>query len=213
MTDPYKTLIVTILDRSGSMRPLVNATIEGFNSMLKDQKEAPGKALWTMVQFDDKYDVLTQEVPIELVRPLNTETFVPRGWTALYDALGRTIRDVGERLAKLKESQRPGKVIVTVFTDGAENASTKFKGSVVKDMIEHQRSKYNWEFVFVGSTEEAIRDAQLNLGFNITEQYAATAGGIKRASADHSRRLLSYRSIGSYAGGASLSQTIKRNNG
>lgn len=211
MTDPYKTLIVTILDRSGSMRPLVNATIEGFNSMLKDQKEAPGTALWTMVQFDDKYDVLTQEVPIESVRPLNTETFVPRGWTALYDALGRTIRDVGERLAKLKESQRPGKVIVTVFTDGVENSSREFKGSVVKDMIEHQRSKYNWEFVFVGSTEEAIRDAQVNLGFNIAEQYAPTANGIKTVSASHSRGLLSYRSVGSYTGG--LSQTPKGDNG
>ena len=156
--------IAVVLDRSGSMDSIKDDTIGGFNSFLKSQKEVEGKATFFLAQFDNQYDVLQDNVDISEVQELNYETFQPRGMTALYDAIGRTIVSVGEFLSKMEEAERPAKVFFVVITDGMENASQEFKGSKVKEMIDEQQNKYSWKFIFIGSDINAVNEAH-DLGF------------------------------------------------
>ncbi len=119
------TEIAFILDRSGSMSSVAQAAIAGFNSFLHDQQAAPGQARLTVVLFDDEYLVPIQSLPVDEVIPLDHTTYVPRNSTALLSAIGRTIDELGARLANLPETARPGKVIVAILTDGLENASQR----------------------------------------------------------------------------------------
>lgn len=159
MTRPDLTLINVILDRSGSMGHLQDATITGFNEFLKGQAAAPGKAKVSLIQFDNAYqvDYLAKDI---LEAPLLTrETYQPRGGTALLDAIGRTIIETGKALSEMHESDRPGKVIVVIDTDGHENASREFDRHRINDMITEQRDKYKWEFIFLGANQDAIATA------------------------------------------------------
>lgn len=153
--------ITIVLDRSGSMNSVREDVIGGINSFLKDQDDDHGPVTVTLTQFDTHYQIDYSGVPIKDVPMLDTSTYVPRGGTALYDAIGRTINGVGERLAKLPESERPSKVIFVVYTDGADNASREFKKSQIYDMIKHQQEKYNWQMLFLGA------DISVNVGKEI----------------------------------------------
>ena len=108
MTDPNVTEIVAILDRSGSMGTLIAETIGGFNNFVEEQKKTDGKAILTLVQFDDQYQIDYEGVDVNDVKPLDEKTYVPRGMTALLDAVGKTIVSVGERLSHTEEEKRPG---------------------------------------------------------------------------------------------------------
>lgn len=151
--------IATILDRSGSMDFCKNETIEGFNSFLNDQRKIPGEAVISLYQFDDIYETVYEWQDIKNAPYLDDKTFVPRGWTALLDAMGKTINSVGERLSKMKEEDRPGKIIVCILSDGHENRSTEFNKKQIFDMVKHQQEKYNWVFVFLGANMDAIQVA------------------------------------------------------
>lgn len=131
-------------------------TIGGVNEFVRSQKKVPGDADFTLVQFDDVYEVLQSSVPIRDARELTNETYQPRNSTALLDAIGRTINSTGDRLGKMSESDRPEKVVFVVITDGHENASKEFNRSQIFDMIKHQREVYKWEFVFIGANQDAI---------------------------------------------------------
>lgn len=159
MTNPNKTLIVVVLDRSGSMHSVRDATIEGLNAFITSQYKAPGEAEMTLVQFDDRYEVNYEFRPISTVEHLDRETYVPRGMTALLDAVGRTVDTVGKKLADMPESERPGKVIFVIQTDGEENRSVKYSRELVFDMITRQREVYSWEFLFLGANQDAIATA------------------------------------------------------
>lgn len=150
------TYISVVLDRSGSMQTIKNDTIGGFNAFLEDQKKAEGEALFTLAQFDHKFDLRYDGINIKKVAPLGETTYVPRGQTALHDAIGRTINSVGAKLAAMKETDRPAKVIFVIITDGLENCSREFTGKQIKEMIEHQQQKYNWDFVYLGANQDAI---------------------------------------------------------
>ena len=142
-THPDKhTEIAYILDRSGSMGHLTEAAIASFNQFLKEQQEEPGEATFTLVLFDDEYLLHADAVPIREVVELDTASYVPRASTALLDAIGRTIDNTGKRLAAMKEQDRPGKVVVAIFTDGLENASTDYTEKDISKMIKHQQEKY-----------------------------------------------------------------------
>ena len=110
-----------------------------------------------LYQFDDKYQVDYENVPVKDVKPLE---FRPRGWTALYDAMGKTINSMGERYAAMNEDERPEKVMLIVITDGAENSSTEFSFKDVQEKIEHQQSKYNWKIIFLGSELKTVDTAK-----------------------------------------------------
>ncbi len=153
------TEIVFLLDRSGSMSGLENDTIGGFNSFVKRQCELEDETLLTTVLFDDRYEILYNGESAANVHLTPNEYYV-RGATALLDAVGKTILDVGYRLSQVKENERPGKVIFVITTDGMENASSEFTYEKVKSLIRHQQVKYSWEFIFLGANIDAAKEAE-----------------------------------------------------
>lgn len=157
------TKIAVVLDRSGSMANVRKATVDNFNEFIGRQKREPGTASLSLFQFDDVYENVLN-APLNMVKTLTESDFVPRGWTALYDAIGKTIDDLGAELAGMKESDRPSKVIVVIMTDGGENASKTYRQQQVAEKVKHQREKYKWEFIFLGANQDAVLTAQ---GFNI----------------------------------------------
>ncbi|GHC49880.1 vWA domain-containing protein [Roseibacillus persicicus] len=177
------TEIAYILDRSGSMQPLVESAISGFNQFLADQREAPGHATLSLVLFDDEHLVPQNRVPIDNVPPLDTRTYIPRGSTALLDSIGITIDAIGRRLAKLPEEDRPGHVVIAIFTDGMENASRQFTLGDIEQKIRHQREKYGWEFLFLGANQDAIATAaSMGIGADSAVTYHASASGQERSN-------------------------------
>ncbi len=137
--------IACVVDRSGSMGDLREATIEGFNIFLEGQQEAPGEARMTLVLFNDTYEVVHESADIDLVPPLSRVTYVPDRSTALLDAVGQTVDDLGQRLDATPEHLRPAKVIVAILTDGLENASSNYTWPQISSTIDHQQTRYGWE--------------------------------------------------------------------
>lgn len=175
MKEDY-TDITVILDRSQSMARICRETESGFNEFVGSQRTLPGTATLSLVQFDDEYSCDYVARDIRQVPPLY---LVPRGTTALYDAIGRTINTTGNRLSRMAEKDRPGKVVMVILTDGEENASKHFSREAVFEMIEHQKSKYNWEFIFLGANQDALK---VGSSFGISKEYsmtfAANTGGV-----------------------------------
>ena len=155
----HYTEIAFILDRSGSMNSCQQAAIAGFNQFLDDQQKTEGLAKLTLVLFDDEYLVAVSSIPVQEVVPLTDDTYQPRGCTALLDAIGQTVDDLGRRLAALTEKDRPGQVIVAILTDGLENASQRFNWKEIAGMIKHQTDTYKWIFLFLGANQDAIATA------------------------------------------------------
>jgi Mg-chelatase subunit ChlD len=176
--------ITIVLDRSGSMASVREDTIGGFNSFLEEQKAVPGSAALTLVQFDDQYEVLYEGRRLQDVPLLSAQTFVPRGSTALLDAIGRTVYATGIRLAAQPEHERPGKVLFVIMTDGEENASREFSRRQVFDMLTHQHEKYQWEVVFIGANQDAVATgASYGIPQTNSLNYAATPAGTRRMNA------------------------------
>jgi uncharacterized protein YegL len=175
-----KSLIVIVLDRSGSMSSIRDDTIGGINTFLADQQKLPGECNLTFTQFDDVYEIIHHSVPLDKIKPLDQTTFVPRGATALLDAIGRTINTVGAELTALPEDQRPGKVFFTIFTDGEENSSKEFSKDQVFEMIKKQREEYKWEFIFLAANQDAIQTGQsMGMGASSSMTCNSTSAGIK----------------------------------
>lgn len=174
------TEIIFLLDRSGSMSGLESDTIGGFNAFIKKQSELEGETLVTAVMFDDQYEVLWNGNDAKNVKLTDREYYV-RGCTALLDAVGKTILDVGHRLSMAIEEQKPGKVIFVITTDGMENASREFNYDKVKELIKHQQEKYNWEFIFMGANIDAVKEAD-SLGINVenTYNFEASEDGVEK---------------------------------
>jgi hypothetical protein len=153
-----KTDITVVLDRSGSMASISNDVIGGLNTFIQAQAQVEGEACFTLAQFDHEYEVVHDHVPVKDVPPLTAQTYVPRGSTALLDAIGRTIVATGARLASMAEADRPQVVLFAVQTDGLENASREFTRQQIFDMIRHQETKYSWQFVFLAADQDAIAE-------------------------------------------------------
>ena len=174
------TEIAYVLDRSGSMQSLASDAIGGFNAFISNQKQVEGRANFTLVLFDHEYLVVHKNVDIQAVPELDTRTYVPRGQTALLDAVGRTIDDLGAHLASLPEAQRPAKVIVAIFTDGLENASSVYTTDRLATSIKHQQEKYNWEFLFLAANQDAIATAAtISIPAAQAMNFAASPTGVR----------------------------------
>lgn len=156
--NPHLTEIAYILDRSGSMESMQEPAVAAFNQFVKSQLDVPGEARLTLVLFDDQYEVPLAVLPIEQVPELTAATYVPRGSTALLDAIGRTIKETSARIDAMPEAERPGKVILTIFTDGYENASREYTAAHISDLIAMHRAK-GWEFLFLAANQDAIATA------------------------------------------------------
>ncbi len=179
--------ITFVVDRSGSMQDIREDAEGGINAFIDDQAKQPDDALLTLVQFDTEYEFIHRGVPVRNVPKFH---LVPRGATALLDAVGRAINETGERLSKIEESARPGLVIFVVMTDGMENSSSEFTLNRIREMILHQQEKYAWQFTFLGADQDAFAeggrlgiDAAGIAGFSkarVVETCAALGGKVAR---------------------------------
>lgn len=177
--DRQLTEIIFLLDRSGSMSGLESDTIGGFNSFIKKQSSL-GRTHLTTILFDDKYEILHNGIDASTVT-LTENEYYTRGSTALLDAVGKTIIDVGFRLSHLIENEYPSKVIFVITTDGLENSSKEFTYDKVKQMISRQKEVSKWEFIFMGANIDVAAESH-KLGINPTMafSYNATSDGTKK---------------------------------
>lgn len=195
------TQISIVLDRSGSMADVRDATISGFNEFVKGQKAAPGDCNVTLIQFDTEnaFEEIFDE-PLNKVPELTTKTYVPRGGTPLHDAIGRTITTLGSKLEKKSEDSRPGKVVIVVMTDGLENSSHEYTAPKIAEMIKHQREAYNWEFIFLGANQDAILTGEkLNIPMTHAATYSHTPAGTHNVMHAMASNVRSYRVTGQSA--------------
>lgn len=153
------TELVFILDRSGSMQGLEADTIGGFNSMLSKQQKEAGEAYLSTVLFDDKVEVLHDRVRVDSVRPITQKEYYVRGCTALLDALGGAIRHIGNIHKYARPEDVPEHTLFVITTDGMENASRHYTAPQIKAMIQRQKEKYGWEFLFLGANIDAVETA------------------------------------------------------
>lgn len=186
--------IVCVVDKSGSMEAIKTDAIGGFNAFLQSQKELPGDAKLTLIMFNNEYTIVYDGKPIKDVKPLNGKTYFPNGNTALYDAIGRAIDSVGERLSNTPEDERPEKVIIGILTDGEENSSREYRLEKINEMITLQKEVYSWEVVFLAANIDAVAVAQ-TLGIHSKDafNFSATGAGVRSAYADMSRSISGYR--------------------
>ena len=163
------TELVFILDRSGSMMGLEKDTIGGFNAMLEKQKKEDGEALVSTVLFDHEMAVIHDRVDVQKVPLLTENEYVPRGSTALIDAIGGAIHHIGNIHKYAREEDVPEHTIFVITTDGMENASRRYTSDEVKRMIRRQKERYDWEFLFLGANIDAVETARR---FGISEDRA-----------------------------------------
>ncbi len=153
------TEVVFILDRSGSMQGLEADTIGGFNSLINKQKKEEGRAYISTVLFDDINEVLYDRVEIDKIQPMTENDYYVRGCTALLDAIGGAIHHIGNVHKYARHEDRPDKTLFIITTDGMENASRIYTYDKVRRMIERQKEKYGWEFIFMGANIDAVKEA------------------------------------------------------
>ena len=154
------TELVFILDRSGSMSGLEKDTIGGFNSMIEKQKQEDGQALVSTVLFDNESVVIHDRLPLDRVPPLTEEEYYTRGCTALLDAVGGAIHHIGNVHKYARKEDVPEKTLFIITTDGYENASRRYDYEKVRHMIQHEKEKYGWEFLFLGANIDAAAEAK-----------------------------------------------------
>lgn len=175
-----KTELVFILDKSGSMSGLETDTIGGYNAMLKKQQQEPGEAIVTTVLFDDSYYLLHDRINIKSVRPITEKEYFVGGCTALLDAMGKTIHKIVNLQKQTSKDQQADKVVFIVTTDGMENASCEYTYEKVKEMVELQKEKYGWEFIFLGANIDAISTAsRFGIGASRAANYHADEKGTR----------------------------------
>jgi len=177
MTDPTYTDITMVLDRSGSMQSIKDDTIGGFDAFTSEQRRLPGRCTVSLVQFDNVYEEVYTGRDLADVPSL---TLVPRGSTAMLDAIGRAVNATGARLAAMPEDRRPGTVIVGIMTDGLENASREFTYPMVKALIEQQEQVYGWTFMYMGANQDAI---EVGASLGVARDRSLTYAGPKVAAA------------------------------
>lgn len=186
-----KTEILVITDRSGSMGGICQDVIGGFNRFLKDQKKQPGDARMTYTQFDTQYEIVYQARPIHQVADLDENTFVPRGGTALFDAIGRTLNEQGKRI---KDEAWAELVVVCIITDGEENSSKEYSKDRVREMVSHAEAN-GWKFLFLAANQDAFAASR---GFGSSAKYAgnfqANSAGVAMAYSSTSATLSALRS-------------------
>jgi len=176
-----------VLDRSGSMAAIKSAMEEGFMTFMREQTAVPGRITVSLYRFDSVFEVGFEEQDPSGIKELG---LVPRGGTALFDALGKSMIRIEERIAKKPENERPGGVVVLIVTDGEENASVEFKLPQIKQMID-QHAAQRWQFAYLGSALSTFGEAQ-KLGMQ-SRSYDASEHGTKGLMASTSRGVSDYR--------------------
>jgi hypothetical protein len=185
MTRADLTHLYFLLDRSGSMQSIKTDTEGGFAAFVAEQRNADGDCRVTLAQFDNEYDVVYADRPIDDVPALDLQ---PRGSTALLDAIGRTVTDAGKRRAAIPEDERPGTVIMAVMTDGMENASQEWTHPAIKALVEQQTRQYGWQFLYMGADQDAI-EVGVGLGVAAANSVTYSRGKAREAMAASSAKV------------------------
>lgn len=174
------TELVFILDRSGSMSGLEADTIGGFNSMITKQKKGEGEAIVSTVLFDDQAEVLHDRIDIDKIELMNDQQYYVRGCTALLDAVGGAIHHIGNVHKYTREEDRPEKTLFIITTDGMENSSRRYDYDRVKNMVERQKERFGWEFIFLGANIDAVEVAgRFGIKANRAVNYECDSEGTK----------------------------------
>jgi hypothetical protein len=189
------TQIIAVLDKSGSMHHLTNDTIGGFNSFIEEQRKQPGDLVITTVLFNSGYEVLHDQKNLRDIEKLSDNAYKAEGNTALLDAMGKSMIDVGRKLADMNEEDRPSKVIMFVITDGQENASREYTGKQIKEMVEEQKNKYSWEFMFIGANIDAFAVGS-DLGIMRSVNYVDTQKGTRNLYSMLNATVSNYHNLG-----------------
>jgi uncharacterized protein YegL len=188
------TELVFIIDRSGSMHGLENDTVGGFNSMIAKQREVSGEANITTVLFDDNYELLHNRIDLKCIKEMTGREYYVRGTTALLDAIGKTISMMGGVQKNLSKNNKAEKVLFIIITDGLENASREYSLNKVKGMIERQKSRYGWEFMFLGANIDAVKTAEdMGISGNRASNYRGDRKGTKLNYSVVSEAMACYR--------------------
>jgi Mg-chelatase subunit ChlD len=167
--------ITLVVDRSGSMQAIRSDAEGGINAFISDQANEPGDCVLTLVQFDTEYEFVMNGLPI---KKAGRYQLVPRGATALLDAMGRAINETADRIGKMPESDRPGLVVFVVMTDGLENSSREFTRQQIRKMIERKQDVENWQFTFLGANQDAFEEAAaMGMARNAAANYSADKVG------------------------------------
>ena len=183
------TELVFILDRSGSMSGLEADTIGGFNSMIARQKQAAGEALVSTVLFDNDSTVIHDRMPLAKVPLMTEKEYFTRGCTALLDAVGGAIHHIGNIHKYARREDVPEKTLFVITTDGYENASRRYNYETVRRMIQRQKEKYGWEFLFLGANIDAAREAGTALNYEVISEAVCSVRAARPLSADWKRRI------------------------
>ncbi len=174
------TELVFILDKSGSMGGLETDTIGGYNSMLAKQQTIEGKCHITTVLFDNNYELLHDRIDIKAVSPITEKEYQVGGSTALLDAIGRTIYKIGNAQKHTADDYRAEKVMFVIITDGEENSSREYSAEKIKAQIERQKTKYGWEFIFLGANIDAVETAgRFGISAERAQNYHADSAGVE----------------------------------
>lgn len=175
------TEIVFILDRSGSMAGLESDTIGGFNALIEKQKRQGSAARISLILFDDQTDVVLDRVPIMKVGALSEDEYYVRGCTALLDAVGKSVTHISGLHQSMKKENRPEKTLFIITTDGMENSSQEYSLSQVKNLIEKQKERYHWEFLFLGANIDAVKTADsMGIRANRSANFHADEKGLMK---------------------------------
>lgn len=189
-----KTHIICILDRSGSMSSIMDDSIGGFNDFLKKQKELPDEATITVALFDNEYELLYDNVDIKKAKELTRNEWFPRGTTALYDAIGKTINSELTRFNKM-DVEKPSKVLVCVVTDGYENASTEYNRDNIKKLIKDCEND-DWNFIYLAANQDAFAvGTSFGISAANTFTYSNDSMGVMNMSSTLGDATTTYRSM------------------
>jgi uncharacterized protein YegL len=195
------TELVFILDRSGSMSGLESDTIGGYNALLNKQKAEQGEAIITTVLFDDHYELLHDRINLKGIATITDKEYFVRGSTALLDAIGKTIQKLVNVQRHTAENEKAEHVMIVITTDGMENASREYTYSKIREMIEHQKNKYKWEFIFLGANMDAVETA---------ERFGINADRAANFHADGEGTMLNYRVVSETVSTLRANRTISK---
>ncbi len=193
------TELVFILDRSGSMSGLEGDTIGGFNAMIEKQKKQDGKCYVSTVLFDNVSEVLHDRVSLADIKPMTDKEYTVRGSTALIDAIGGAIHHIGNVHKYARPEDVPEHTVFVITTDGMENASRRYSSDKVKTMIERQKEKYGWEFLFIGANIDAVETAA---------QYGISSDRAVNYNADKMGTRILYESVSSVVGSVRANRPV-----
>lgn len=172
------TELVFILDQSGSMYNLTEDTIGGFNSMLEKQRHVKGDCKVTTVLFNDRAHTIHNRLDLQAVRPMTRKDYIPHGSTALYDAVGRTMDSIIASQRHMNPKYRASQVMFVIITDGLENDSMYYSASQIRKMIEYEKEKYGWKFIFLGANFDAEKaGSEIGIDARFTASYVPDAQG------------------------------------